>query len=124
MGDLFNGAKSLVDYLQNIDKRVAEVVKTVTATYREANRSVRTEAIPNYFRETPTLKNWLHEDCYILIFQNIEQMVSDARKKLDTMRTKTRETLASLYAEVGEIEKKFETLTDKVDRKVEEQLSK
>lgn len=122
MEDLLSGAKSVVAHIDNIDNQVAEVVNTAIMTYREANKSVRTEAIPGYFMTAPTLNNKLNKGCDILMLDNLEQIVSGAKSELDTTRANAQKVIEELFEESHEISRKIEHLADQVDRKALERV--
>lgn len=122
MEDLFSGAKSVVAHIDNIDHQVAAVVDTATMTYREANKSVRTEAIPGYFSTMPEIKNKLDKGGDILLLEDIESLVFDAKKELQVTRSAAKKTLAELFEESSEIGQKIEDLADNVDRKAKERI--
>ncbi len=122
MEDLLSGAKSVVAHIDNIDHQVAEVVSTAISTYREANKSVRTEAIPAYFATKPELKNKLDKGADILMLGSMEQVVSDARNNLELTLVKAREALSDLFEESNRIGATIEELADRVDRRAKDQV--
>jgi hypothetical protein len=97
-------------------------VNTAITAYREANKSVRTEAIPNYFATMPELKNKLDKGTDILMLESMEQVVSDAKTNLDITRGKAKDALAGLFEESNRIGQIIEELADKVDRKAKDLL--
>jgi hypothetical protein len=122
MEDLLNGARSVVAHIDNVDRRVVEVVNTAITAYREANKSVRTEAVPNYFATVPALKNKLDKGADILMLGSMEQVVADAKTNLDITRGKAKEALAGLFEESNRIGQIIEELADRVDRKAKDLL--
>ncbi len=122
MRDLLDGAKSVVAHIDNIDQQVAKVAHTAVAIYREANKSVRTEALPAYFATLPVLQNRLDKGVDILVVANLEQTVAKAQADLEQVRAKAGHALAALFAESEKIGQTIEALADKVDRKAKEQL--
>lgn len=120
MEDLLSGAKSVVAHIDNIDHRVAEVVNTAITIYREANKSVRTEALPACFAAMPELKNKLDRGADILMLESMEQAVSEARNNFELTRVKAKETLAALFEESEKIGQAIEDLADRVDRRAKE----
>ncbi len=117
MEDLLNGAKSVVAHIDNVDRRVVEVVNTAITAYREANKSVRTEAVPAWFHTMPELNNKLDKGADILMLGSLEQAVSDAKTNLDITRGQARDALADLCEESNRIGQIIEELADRVDRK-------
>ncbi|WP_419656057.1 uncharacterized protein Dvar_51600 [Desulfosarcina variabilis str. Montpellier] len=117
MEDLLSGAKSVIAHIDNIDNQVADVVNTAIMNYREANKSVRTEAIPGYFMTAPTLNNKLNKGCDILMLENLEQIVSGAKTELETTRANAQKVIEELFEESHEISRTIDDLADQVDRK-------